>query len=115
MAIQLNPIALQGTSRRRVGVASQMLFDEEYPMLKFVLPTVACLALGIATPAAAYDSGRIISMQQALDVANDIGLASVSHTEFWGDKWDIEGRDRLGRYMEVAVDAGTGDVLWVNR
>jgi hypothetical protein len=90
-------------------------FDQEYPMLKYVLPTVACLALGIATPATAYDSGGLISMQTALDVANDIGLASVSHTEFWGDKWDIEGRDRLGRYMEVAVDASTGDVLWVNR
>jgi hypothetical protein len=84
-------------------------------MLKLVLPTVACLALGIASPATAYDSGGLISMQEALGVANDIGLTSVSHTEFWGDKWDIEGRDRLGRYMEVAVDASTGDVLWVNR
>jgi hypothetical protein len=84
-------------------------------MLKYVLPTVACLALGIATPAKAYDSGGLISMQAALDVATDIGLTSVSHTEFWGDKWDIEGRDISGRYMEVAVDAGTGTVLWVNR
>jgi hypothetical protein len=84
-------------------------------MLKYVLPTVACLALGIATPATAYDSGGLISMQAALDVATDIGLTTVSHTEFWGDKWDIEGRDSLGRYMEVAVDAGTGTVLWVNR
>ena len=40
---------------------------------------------------------------------------TVSHTQFEGDKWEIEGRDRAGRYMEVAVDAGTGDVLWVNR
>ena len=104
--------------RKRHADVSALLFnafDEEYPMLKFVLPTVACLALGIASPATAYDSGGVISMQEALDVANDIGLASVSHTEFWGDKWDIEGRDRLGRYMEVAVDASTGDVLWVNR
>jgi hypothetical protein len=54
-------------------------------------------------------------MQEALGVAEDIGLATVSHTQFEGDKWEIQGRDRSGRYMEVAVDAATGDVLWVNR
>jgi hypothetical protein len=84
-------------------------------MRKFILPIIAVVALGIATPAMAYDSGGLISMQAALGVATDIGLVTVSHTQFEGDKWEIEGRDRSGRYMEVAVDAGTGDVLWVNR
>jgi hypothetical protein len=84
-------------------------------MRKYIMPIIAAAALAIATPAMAFDSGGLISMQAALDVANDIGLATVSHTEFWGDKWDIQGRDRFGRYMEVAVDATTGDVLWVNR
>jgi hypothetical protein len=76
---------------------------------------VVVVALGMAAPAMAYDSASLVSMQEALDVANDIGLIAVSRTEFQGDKWEIEGRDRLGRYMEVAVDASTGDVLWVNR
>jgi len=84
-------------------------------MRKYFLSLVAALALGIATPAMAYDSGGLISMQAALDVATDIGLVTVSHTQFEGDKWEIEGRDRSGRYMQIAVDAGTGDVLWVNR
>jgi len=84
-------------------------------MRKYLMPVVAAVALGLATPAMAYDSGGVLSIQDALDVANDIGLAAVSHTEFAGDKWEIEGRDRSGRYMEVAVDATTGDVLWVNR
>ena len=84
-------------------------------MRKIILPIIAAAALGIARPAMAYDSGGLISMQAALDVATDIGLVTVSHTQFEGDKWEIEGRDRLGRYMEVAIDAGTGDVLWVNR
>jgi hypothetical protein len=82
---------------------------------KYIMPIVAVLALGTATPAMAYDAGDVISMQEALGVATDIGLISVSHTQFAGDKWEIEGRDRAGRYMEVAVDAATGDVLWVNR
>jgi hypothetical protein len=82
-------------------------------MLKFVLPIV--IALGITAPAMAYDSGGLISMQQALAVANDIGLVAVSHTEFAGDEWRIEGRDVTGRYIEVDVDAGTGQVLNVDR
>jgi hypothetical protein len=84
-------------------------------MRKYILPIFAAVALGAATPAIAYDSGDRVSMQAALDVASDIGLTTVSHTEFQGDKWYIQGRDTSGRYMEMAVDAGTGDVLWVNR
>jgi hypothetical protein len=84
-------------------------------MRKYLMPIVAVMALGMATPAMAYDTGGLLSMQDALAVAEDIGLTSVSHTQFAGDKWEIEGRDRAGRYIEVAVDAATGDVLWVNR
>jgi hypothetical protein len=84
-------------------------------MRKYIMPIVAVIALGMATPAMAYDAGGVLSMQDALAVAEDIGLIAVSHTQFAGDKWEIQGRDRSGRYMEVAVDASTGDVLWVNR
>ena len=84
-------------------------------MRKYIMPIVAAIALGMATPAMAYDSGGVLSMQEALVVAEYIGMAPVSHTQFACDKWEIRGRDRAGRYMEVAVDASTGDVLWVNR
>jgi hypothetical protein len=81
-------------------------------MRKYIMAIVAVIALGMATPAMAYDAGGVLSMRA---VAEDIGLTAVSHTQFAGDKWEIQGRDRSGRYMEVAVDASTGDVLWVNR
>ena len=84
-------------------------------MRKYVMPILAVVALGLATPAAAYDSGGLISMQRALDVATDLGLATVSHTQFLGNEWEIEGRDMSGRYMEVYIDANTGDVMSVNR
>jgi hypothetical protein len=84
-------------------------------MRKYVMPLLAAVALGLATPAAAYDSGGLISMQRALDVATDLGLATVSHTQFLGNEWEIEGRDISGRYMEVYIDASTGDVINVNR
>jgi hypothetical protein len=84
-------------------------------MRKFIVPIVVAVALGLAQPAMAYDSGDLISMEEALSVATDLGLVAVSHTEFAGDEWQIEGRDILGRYMEVDVDATTGEVLNVDR
>ncbi len=84
-------------------------------MRKYIVPIVAVVALGIATPASAYDSGDLISMQEALSIATELGLVTVSHTEFAGDEWQIGGRDMSGRYMEVDVDATTGEVLNVDR
>jgi hypothetical protein len=84
-------------------------------MRKYIIPIVAAVGLGMATPSAAYDSGGLISMQTALDVAIDVGLVTVSRTQFAGDEWQIEGRDISGRYMEVDVDATTGEVLNVDR
>ncbi|SFJ31128.1 PepSY domain-containing protein [Bradyrhizobium sp. Gha] len=84
-------------------------------MRKCILPAVVAIGLGTAAPAMAYDTGDQISMQAALDVATDIGVMTISHTEFAGDEWQIEGRDRTGRWMEVDVDARTGDVRNVDR
>jgi hypothetical protein len=84
-------------------------------MQKFLIPLAAAAALAVATPALAYDSGGAVSMQLALDVATNVGLVTVSNTEYAGDEWQIEGRDGLGRYMEVDVDTTTGQVLNVDR
>ncbi|TGN84448.1 hypothetical protein EOW77_0023725 [Bradyrhizobium yuanmingense] len=84
-------------------------------MRKFALPIATVLVLGAAAPAMAYDTGDQISMQVALDVATDLGVATVSHTNFVGDEWQIEGRDRAGRWIEVDVDARTGEVRNVDR
>ncbi|MBR0820021.1 PepSY domain-containing protein [Bradyrhizobium liaoningense] len=84
-------------------------------MRKFILPAIVAIGLASAAPAMAYDSGDQLSMQAALDVATDIGVMTVSHTEFAGDEWQIEGRDRAGRWMEVDVDARTGEVRNVDR
>jgi hypothetical protein len=86
-------------------------------MRKFWMPiaVVAVAGLGLTGPALADDAGGLMSMQDAMSVATSIGLARVSHTQFAGDEWQIEGRDTLGRYMEVDVDAATGEVLNVDR
>jgi hypothetical protein len=84
-------------------------------MRKYILPIVAVVLLGGATSAMAYDTGGLISLDMAMDVATNVGIASVSHTQFAGDEWQIEGRDINGWYMEVDVDSATGQVLNVDR
>ncbi len=84
-------------------------------MRKYVMPILAVAVLGLATPATAYDAGDLISMHAALQIATGLGVTTVSHTQFLGDEWEIQGRDRSGRYIEVYVDANTGDVRGVNR
>ncbi len=86
-------------------------------MRKFLLPAVAALAFGAATPALAYDSPAQapVPIQEALDIASDIGVFAVSESRFAGDEWQIEGRDIAGRYIEVDVDATTGAILNVDR
>jgi hypothetical protein len=84
-------------------------------MRNVILPIVTALALGAATPAVAIDSGDQISMETALDVATGLGVMTVSYTQFLGDQWEIKGRDRAGRWMEVYVDSRTGEVRHMNR
>jgi hypothetical protein len=84
-------------------------------MRRYIIAIVAIAALGMAKPAMAYDSGGLMSMQAALAIATELGLSSVSHTQFAGDEWQIEGRDYSGRWMEVDVDATTGEVRNVDR
>ena len=84
-------------------------------MRKLILPAIIAIGLGSAAPAMAYDTGDQVSMQVALDVATDLGVVTVSDTNFLGDEWQIEGRDIRGRWMEVDVDARTGDVRNVDR
>ena len=77
--------------------------------------SVAALGFGAIAPAAAYDSAGIFSMQAAVDVATNVGLVTISRTEFAGDEWQVEGRDIYGHHMEVDVDVHTGAVLNVDR
>ena len=83
-------------------------------MQKYLVPVVAAVGLAIATPAMAYDSASPMSMDAAVGVATDAGLVTVSHAEFAGDEWQIQGRDITGQYMEVDVEANTGRILNVD-
>jgi hypothetical protein len=84
-------------------------------MRKYILPIAAFAMLAGAPAAMAYDSGGVVSLDMAMSVATNVGIAAVSDTQFAGDEWQIEGRDMNGQYMEVDIDSRTGQVLNVDR
>ncbi len=85
-------------------------------MIAAVVTTLGVSALSLPTSAAADEpSGSIISMQQALFVANRIGVVGVNEIQFDDGRWEIEGRDPAGRTINVNVDGRTGEVLNVDR
>lgn len=95
---------------------------------KAMLPVVAALAIGVATPALSADyfprqpapravmvPAGPLTLQDALAVAAGIGVVTVKDTHFDGDEWEIEGRDAYGKWIQVDVDARTGEVRNVDR
>jgi hypothetical protein len=96
-------------------------------MRKVMLPALAAVAIATPALAADYIPGQRyvteapvvrvgpVTLQEALVVATQIGVVTVSNTNFDGDQWEIEGRDLNGKWIEVDVDARTGEVRDVDR
>lgn len=102
------------------------------PVKTFAIPLLAVLAIGAVAPAMAADiyaqppreafvapepmvrTGPL-TVEEAIQVAYGIGVVSVKNTHFDGDEWEIEGRDGYGKWIEVDVDARTGEVRNVDR
>lgn len=93
-----------------------------------LIPAAALALIGLAAPASAadiaygsgpavpaYEQAASIPLQAAVDIANGLGMVSVSNTNMWDNEWQIEGYDVAGSYMEVDVDARTGAVVDIDR
>jgi hypothetical protein len=95
-----------------------------------MLPAMAALAIGAATPVWAADyipapraavivPGAVVAgpltLQDALAVAANIGVVTVTETHYDDDEWNIQGRDSYGKWIQVDVDARTGEVRNVDR
>jgi len=97
---------------------------------KALLPLALAGALGSAAPAFAADvyvrqpapraamvpvpSGPL-TLQDALAIAAGIGVVTVQNTHFDDNEWEIEGRDNYGKWIQVDIDARTGEVRHVDR
>lgn len=93
-----------------------------------LIPAIALVMIGFTIPAPAADMGYVqdpvteiytgagpLPVEVAIDIANGVGLVSVSSAHKWFNDWQIEGYDIAGRYMEVDVDARTGAIVDVDR
>ena len=84
-------------------------------MIGFTVPSSAADIGHVQEPVAEIQTAGPLPLQAAVDIANGIGLVSVSNTNKWGNEWQVEGYDVAGSYMEVDVDARTGAIVNVDR
>lgn len=103
---------------------------------KALLPMAAITSVGLGALATAVPAGAAdiyvrdrapraamvapvpmgpLTVEQAIQVAYRIGVVQVKNTHFDGDEWEIEGRDAYGKWIQVDVDARTGEVRNVDR
>jgi hypothetical protein len=87
-------------------------------MRSSLIVSVAVLSALSVSPALALDddrwNGRGISRAEAVWVARSYGLVRVEEVEHDDGGWEIEGRDRRGREIEIEINR-TGRVTEVDR
>jgi hypothetical protein len=84
-------------------------------MRKFMAFVFAAALAGASLPALAQGAGSEFSMQRALFVARNVGIAGINHIEFYDGTWQIEGRAPDGQNIEVEIDAETGAIMNMDR
>lgn len=82
-------------------------------MIRFLSATALFGLLLSPLPAMADDDScrGPVSLEQAIQIAREAGMARVTETDCDDGKWEIEGRHADGREMEVDVSARTGRIL----
>lgn len=73
------------------------------------------LGFGIAAAPAAFAQQFKVSEQQARQIAADRGIVKIEEIERDDGKWEIEGRDKDGREIEIDIHGQTGEVVKFER
>ncbi len=72
------------------------------------------LATGLAAAPALAQEFKV-SEQQARQIASDRGVVKFSEIEQDDGKWEIEGRDKDGRKIEIDIHGQSGEVTKFER
>ena len=59
----------------------------------------------------AFAQTPAIGVEDALRIARDGGLATITSIELDDGEWEAEGRDSAGKEMEIDINAKTGAVV----
>lgn len=82
----------------------------ETPMRSLVFKAmVVCAALGLSAAAFSQDrdrpsTRRELTQAQAVQIARGYGMVEVEEVEREDGVWEIEGRDRRGREVEIRIN-----------
>ena len=74
-----------------------------------VIAAVALVFALSAFPAAAQQFK--VTEQQARQIAAERGIVKITEIERDDGEWEIEGRDKSGREIEIEIDGRTGEVV----
>jgi uncharacterized membrane protein YkoI len=77
--------------------------------------SLLALATGIAATPAALAQSFKVSEQQARQIAAQRGIVNITEIERDDGKWEIEGRDKEGREIEIEIHGQTGEVVKFER
>lgn len=72
------------------------------------------LATGLAASPALAQQFKV-SEQQARQIASDRGVVKITEIEQDDGKWEIEGRDKDGRKVEIDIHGQSGEVVKFER
>lgn len=72
------------------------------------------LATGLAASPALAQPFKV-SEQQARQIASDRGVVKITEIEQDDGKWEIEGRDKDGRKVEIDIHGQSGEVVKFER
>lgn len=72
------------------------------------------LAAGLAASPALAQQFKV-SEQQARQIASDRGVVKITEIEQDDGKWEIEGRDKDGRKVEIDIHGQSGEVVKFER
>ena len=72
------------------------------------------LATGLAASPALTQQFKV-SEQQARQIASDRGVVKITEIEQDDGKWEIEGRDKDGRKVEIDIHGQSGEVVKFER
>jgi uncharacterized membrane protein YkoI len=73
------------------------------------------LVFGMAAAPAAFAQQFKIGEQQARQIAAERGVVKIHEIEQDDGKWEIEGREKDGREIEIDIHGQTGEVVKFER
>jgi hypothetical protein len=104
-----------GALSRRTEIQKERIMRNRFAAL--ALASALSFAPFAAFAQVVVPAGAELSADDARDIAAEQGIVAINQIDFDRDdnRWQIEGRDYQGRWVEMEIDANTGVVVEIDR